>query len=85
MKIEFDEETFLDDDNSWSVLLVRIDDGDWHMTQPLYGTENKLEVTNVIYEQRILQLLQYDSKILKFALVIILISVTVAAMFLSQL
>ena len=52
MKIQFEEETFFDNDDVWSALFVRINDGDWHMTQPRYGTEDKLEVTNIIHKQK---------------------------------
>jgi hypothetical protein len=46
--IEFQYETFQDEDNSWEALFVKTPDRDWHMAEPNYGTEDKLMITNII-------------------------------------
>lgn len=75
MKIEFDEETFLEDDDVWSTLFVKINGGDWHMAQPLYGTEDKAEVINILHKQRDEQLFK---KILNFVLILTSISILIS-------
>jgi hypothetical protein len=40
MTIEFEWDTFLEDDNKWDALFVRINGGRWLMAMPNFGTEN---------------------------------------------
>ena len=38
--IEFNWEEFLEEDCSWSALFVRINNANWFMAQPAFGTED---------------------------------------------
>ena len=40
MTVTFEWQTFLEDDDRWSSLFVRIDNGPWKMTMANWGTEN---------------------------------------------
>jgi hypothetical protein len=59
MRIEFDEDTFLDDDNVWSTLFVKINGGDWIMTAPRYGTEDKEKIIKIIRDERKIEIFKY--------------------------
>lgn len=59
MKIEFEEETFLEDDDVWSTLFVKIDGGDWQMAESKWGTEDKQELITLIHNHRNKQILKY--------------------------
>ena len=48
MKIEFEWETFKEDDTSWNALFVKINNGRWLMAKPKFGTENIREIENII-------------------------------------
>jgi hypothetical protein len=48
MEIEFMVEEFKDDDSSWEALFVKTPERDWHMAQPNYGTEDRVEINHII-------------------------------------
>jgi hypothetical protein len=43
----FEWEEFIEDDNSWSALFVRLDNGPWYLAKTVYGTED-IDTINAI-------------------------------------
>ena len=59
MKIDFIWESFEDEDNWWDALFVKVGNGDWHLAQPYYGTENKEEIIRMVRINQLIHLLMY--------------------------
>lgn len=72
MKIEFDEETFYEDDDVWSTLFVKIGNGDWHMAKPRYNTEDKAEIINIIRVEQLTKFVSLGACIAVIAAMIII-------------
>lgn len=49
--IEFEWQSFKEDDDSWEALFVKTLDRDWHLASQEYGTENEQEITRIINEK----------------------------------
>ena len=56
MKIEFEWESFRDD-TDWDALFVKVGNGEWHMAQPKYGTEDKQKIIVLIYLEMLINLI----------------------------
>jgi len=50
--IEFETDTFHEDDNTWYALFVRVNGGRWKMAMPNFKTEDKQEIINIISNDR---------------------------------
>lgn len=48
MKIEFEWQTFEEDDCRWDALFVRINEGKWMLAKPTFNTEDKELIKEII-------------------------------------
>lgn len=48
MKIDFQWETFYEDDCSWEALFVSINDAPWHLAKAHYNTEDQEHIIEII-------------------------------------
>ena len=48
MKVEFQWETFYEDDNVWNCLFVRFDNTRWFCASQHFGTENEEEILQIL-------------------------------------
>ncbi len=48
MKIEFEWETFFEDDDVWQALFVKVNDGSWHLAKSAYNTEDQDHIIELI-------------------------------------
>lgn len=46
--VEFETETFLEEDDVWNALFVRVNSGKWMMAMPNFKTEDRQEIINII-------------------------------------
>jgi len=46
--VEFETETFLEEDDVWDALFVRVNSGKWMMAMPNFKTEDRQEIINII-------------------------------------
>jgi hypothetical protein len=47
MSIQFEWQEFLEEDDRWSALFVRLDEGPWTLAKNVYGTEN-IDIINTL-------------------------------------
>lgn len=48
MEIEFEYEEFLEEDDKWGALFVRINGGKWHLAKSTYNTEDQEHIIELI-------------------------------------
>jgi hypothetical protein len=53
MTIQFEWNTFREDDCEWDALFVKVDDGPWYLAQQKYGTENQEYIEKFIRESNV--------------------------------
>lgn len=46
--VEFEWQTFNEDDESWDALFVRINEGKWKLAKPIFHTEDEETIRNII-------------------------------------
>jgi hypothetical protein len=48
VNIQFVRDTYIEDDNKWDALFVKVNDSRWYMAQPNFGTEDEQKISNII-------------------------------------
>ena len=52
--VKFQTCEYLEDDDCWSALFVKIEDGQWHMAYHRYNTEDISEIIEILKTQNLI-------------------------------
>jgi hypothetical protein len=55
MKIEYEWQEFLEEDDRWSALFVRLDNSSWHLAKTVYGTEDVETINTILNDNTSIQ------------------------------